>query len=124
MSTHPDAPRIIQSNDVAAIITQQAAEHAPDLFVTLGLRYGIADALWAAGYREDSKVVAQIQAAQAEAEKWHNLYLEMMEQSNEYADRASAAEGTITDALSYFGANETAYVVKVLRREQPKGTDE
>lgn len=52
MNTHPDAPRSIQSNDVASIVIQQAAEHVPGLFVTLDFRYGIADALWAAGYRK------------------------------------------------------------------------
>lgn len=56
MSTHPQAGRLIQSNDVASIVIQQAAEHVPGLFVTLDFRYGIADALWAAGYRKNSEV--------------------------------------------------------------------
>lgn len=44
--------RIEQSNDVAGIVT--AAHHklyGTDFYVDLHLRYGIADALYAAGYR-------------------------------------------------------------------------
>lgn len=52
MSTHPDAPRIEQANEVAGIIITVTEKVHPGEFVTLDLRYGIADALWAAGYRK------------------------------------------------------------------------
>ncbi len=48
---HPDAPRIEQSNEIAGIVSDHVREHLPDVFPTLSLRYGIADALWDAGYR-------------------------------------------------------------------------
>lgn len=54
MSIHPDAPRIEQSNEVAAIIIAAHALHfgAREGYVPLDLRYSIADTLWAAGYRK------------------------------------------------------------------------
>lgn len=58
--------RIEQSNEVAGIVIDAARQALPDLFVTLDLRYGIADALWAAGYRKHpepeitDKVVAMV----------------------------------------------------------------
>lgn len=43
--------RIIQSNLVANIVIDQITKHAPHLFTVIEVRYGIADALWEAGYR-------------------------------------------------------------------------
>lgn len=43
--------RIEQSNDVAAIVFDQVKNVWPDLHPVFDLRYGIADALWDAGYR-------------------------------------------------------------------------
>jgi hypothetical protein len=47
---HPDRERIEQSNDVAGIVADIGQKH--DVFMYLDLRYDIADALWAAGYRQ------------------------------------------------------------------------
>lgn len=44
--------RIEQSNDIAYTVIEVAQNKTPDQFVTLDFRYGIADALWAAGYRK------------------------------------------------------------------------
>lgn len=47
--------RIIQSNDVAEIVIGVIRAETPDLFPLLNLRYGIADALWDAGYRKEEQ---------------------------------------------------------------------
>lgn len=44
--------RIVQSNDVAGIVFDVMQEKTPYVFPLLDLRYGIADALWDAGYRK------------------------------------------------------------------------
>ena len=44
--------RIEQSNDVAAIVFDEHRKAFPDLHPVLDLRYGVADALWEAGYRK------------------------------------------------------------------------
>lgn len=44
--------RIIQSNDVAGIVIDVMRDKTPHMFPILDLRYGIADALWDAGYRK------------------------------------------------------------------------
>lgn len=44
--------RIIQSNDIAGIVIDVMREKTPHMFPLLDLRYGIADALWDAGYRK------------------------------------------------------------------------
>lgn len=49
--TDDERTRIMQSNAIAGIVIDVAAREMPGLFVTLNLRYGIADALWDAGYR-------------------------------------------------------------------------
>lgn len=49
--SHPDAPRVLQANYVAYIVTDVAAEKMPDLVVTLDFQFGIADMLWKAGFR-------------------------------------------------------------------------
>lgn len=41
--------RIIQSNDIAAIVEDIFRSYVP-----LNVRYGIADALWDAGYRKEN----------------------------------------------------------------------
>lgn len=46
-----ETERIIQSNDVAGIVIDVLDRVAPRIFPHLDLRYGIADALWDAGYR-------------------------------------------------------------------------
>lgn len=43
--------RIEQSNDVADIVFTEVKKVWPDLHPVLDIRYGIADALWAAGFR-------------------------------------------------------------------------
>lgn len=43
--------RVAQSNDVAGIVFDEHKKAFPDLHPVLDLRYGIADALWDAGYR-------------------------------------------------------------------------
>ena len=47
----------IASNEIAAVVIEQGAEHMPDVFMHLGFRYGIADALLALGYRKDHKPI-------------------------------------------------------------------
>lgn len=42
----------VQANDISALILDTAVSLRPNYFVTLDLRYGIADALWEAGYRK------------------------------------------------------------------------
>lgn len=44
--------RIAQSNDIAGIVIDVMREKTPNMFPILDLRYGIADALWDAGYRK------------------------------------------------------------------------
>lgn len=44
--------RIEQSNEVAGIVFDEHKKAWPDLHPVLDLRYGIADALWEAGYRK------------------------------------------------------------------------
>lgn len=51
-STETERTRIAQSNDVASIVFDQVKKVWPDLHPVLDLRYGIADALWDAGYRK------------------------------------------------------------------------
>lgn len=56
-SRHPstlegEVQRIEQSNDIAYTVIKVAQNKAPREFVTLDFRYGIADALWDAGYRK------------------------------------------------------------------------
>lgn len=51
--TDDERTRIEQSNDIAYTVIEVAQNKAPDEFVTLDFRYGIADALWNAGYRKD-----------------------------------------------------------------------
>lgn len=46
-----EVTRAVQANEVAGIVIDQMALHLPDTFANLSLRYGIADALWDAGYR-------------------------------------------------------------------------
>lgn len=43
---------VIQSNDIAGIAIDVMREKTPHMFPLLDLRYGIADALWDAGYRK------------------------------------------------------------------------
>lgn len=53
MSTLADErTRIEQSNEIAGIVFDEHLKAWPDLHPLLDLRYGIADALWAAGYRK------------------------------------------------------------------------
>lgn len=47
-----EVERIEQSNDIASTVIKVAQRKAPSEFVTLDFRYGIADALWDAGYRK------------------------------------------------------------------------
>lgn len=42
----------ISSNEIAAVVIEQGAKHMPDVFMDLGLRFGIADALLELGYRK------------------------------------------------------------------------
>lgn len=44
--------RAVQANEIAYTVIEVAQNKAPEEFVTLDFRYGIADALWAAGYRK------------------------------------------------------------------------
>ena len=44
--------RLEQSNDVASIVFDQVKKAWPEIHPVLDLRYGIADALWDAGYRK------------------------------------------------------------------------
>lgn len=44
--------RAIQANEIAGIVIDVMAQVHPDLFADITLRYGIADAVWAAGYRK------------------------------------------------------------------------
>lgn len=48
--------RIEQSNDVAGIVIDVFGEVWPSTHADLSLRYGIADAIWAAGYRRSADV--------------------------------------------------------------------
>ena len=48
--------RITQSNTVAGIVIAEAKTALPGFFVTLDFRYGVADALWVAGFRLPSPV--------------------------------------------------------------------
>lgn len=52
--TDPDdeRTRVIQANEVAGIVFDEHQKAFPDLHPVLDLRYGIADALWEAGYRK------------------------------------------------------------------------
>lgn len=50
VAEHPERNRIEQSNDVAGIVADIGQKN--DVFMYLHLRYDIADALWAAGYRQ------------------------------------------------------------------------
>lgn len=43
--------QVEQSNDIAAIVFAEVKKVWPEIHPTLELRYGIADALWAAGFR-------------------------------------------------------------------------
>lgn len=43
---------VTQSNDIAGIVIDVMREKTPHMFPLLDLRYGIADALWDAGYRK------------------------------------------------------------------------
>lgn len=47
-----ETDRIVQSNDIAGIVIDAMKEKTPHMFPLLDLRYGIADALWDAGYRK------------------------------------------------------------------------
>ena len=49
--TDDERERIEQSNEVAGIVFDQVKKAWPDLHPVLDLRYGIADALWDAGFR-------------------------------------------------------------------------
>lgn len=49
--TDDERTRIEQSNDIAEIVFAEVKKAWPDLHPVLSLRYGIADALWAAGFR-------------------------------------------------------------------------
>lgn len=57
--------RIAQSNDIAYTVIEVAQNKTPNEFVTLDFRYGIADALWDAGYRkaEQEPSDAEVEAA-------------------------------------------------------------
>lgn len=44
--------RVKQSNDIAGIVIDVMEVEAPHMFPFVSLRYGIADALWDAGYRK------------------------------------------------------------------------
>lgn len=44
--------RIIQSNEVAHIVFDEHKKAFPDLHPLLEMRYGVANALWLAGYRK------------------------------------------------------------------------
>lgn len=55
MADSTERERIGQSNAVADIVFDQIKKAWPDLHPVLDLRYGIADALWDAGYRLAAK---------------------------------------------------------------------
>lgn len=68
--TDDERTRIEQSNTVATIVFDQVKRVWPDLHPLLDLRYGIADALWAAGFRrsvvpEPSAALDAIERAKA-----------------------------------------------------------
>lgn len=46
--------RVEQANEIAGIVFDEHKKAWPDLHPVLDLRYGIADALWDAGYRKGS----------------------------------------------------------------------
>lgn len=50
--TNIERVRIEQSNEVAGIVFDEVKKVWPDLHPVLDLRYGIADAVWAAGLRQ------------------------------------------------------------------------
>lgn len=52
MSNEGERARIEASNEIAGIVIDQLAVHRPDVFARLDLRYGIADSVWAGGYRK------------------------------------------------------------------------
>lgn len=52
MTTSIERNRVEQSNEVASIVFDEHKKAFPDLHPVLNLRYGIADALWDAGYRK------------------------------------------------------------------------
>lgn len=54
------AAKVIQGNDVAGVVIDQFRKHWPDLYPVLSLRYGIADALWNAGYRSNVTAAAEV----------------------------------------------------------------
>lgn len=61
--TDDERIRIEQSNDIAYTVIEVAQNKAPEEFVTLDFRYGIADALWNAGYRKIAKTQEPIEGA-------------------------------------------------------------
>lgn len=58
MSAEAEAARVEQSNDIADIVYAEIKRVWPDLHPVLDLRYGIADAIWTAGYRKSRSGVA------------------------------------------------------------------
>lgn len=50
--TADERTRVEQANEIAKTVIDVAQEQSSPEFVALGFRYGIADALWAAGYRK------------------------------------------------------------------------
>ncbi|QHB37218.1 hypothetical protein QDA03_gp23 [Microbacterium phage Terij] len=52
--------RAIQANEIAYTVIEVAQNKAPEEFVTLDFRYGIADALWDAGYRKVTTETADL----------------------------------------------------------------
>lgn len=73
--------RIEQSNEVAGIVFDQVKLAWPDLHPVLDLRYGIADALWAAGYRKQPEPEWEYATARP---TWPSVPV------NRYRDRDSA----------------------------------
>lgn len=65
MTSRDEIERIKQSNDIAGIVIDVADVILPERFATLNFRYGIADALWEAGYRKVDREpsVAEVEAA-------------------------------------------------------------
>lgn len=64
--------KAIQANEIAYTVIEVAQNKAPAEFVTLDFRYGIADALWDAGYRkvETSSPATREAVTEAKAEAW------------------------------------------------------
>ncbi|QWY84630.1 hypothetical protein QEH34_gp48 [Microbacterium phage Footloose] len=69
-SIDDERTRIEQSNDVAAIVFTKIKKAWPDLHPVLDLRYGIADALWAAGFRRCQGEPSDVQVLAALNARW------------------------------------------------------